>query len=87
MIPGDSAAFEEGIDADEIGFTYRQERLLKLSAMINLESNSSVGCVGAVLTYLQRKTAAERDFIQDDVDAQWAYRVRHIEAFSVEGTM
>ena len=85
IVPGDPAAFEETYVADEIGLTTRQGRLLKLSAWVDLDNITSVGCVGAVLTYLQRKRASE--YLQDDAEAQWAYRVQNVEMFSLADSM
>ena len=68
-----------------MGLTSRRGRLLELSAWIDLDNVASIGCVGAVLTYLQRKRASE--YLQDDADAELAYRVQTIEMFSLAGIM
>lgn len=85
VVPGDMATFEEGQALNDMGLTSRHGRLLKLSSWIDLDNITSIGCVGAVLTYLQRKRASE--YLQDDADAELAYRVEVVEMFSLVGTM
>ena len=85
LIPGESLTYDDRQEHDEFGSTNRQGKLLRISGRINLDSKVSVGCVGAALTYLQRKRAAE--FLQDDPDAQQAYRITRMEMFSISGTM
>jgi DNA mismatch repair protein MSH5 len=85
LTPGESLTYDDGQEHDEFGSTSRQGKLLRISGWINLDSKVSIGCVGAVLTYLQRKRSAE--FLQDDPDAQCAYRITSMEMFSMEGTM
>ena len=50
-----------------------------------MESRISVGCVGAVLSCLQRKRTT--DYLPDDPEAQRAYSINEIEMFSMAGTM
>jgi DNA mismatch repair protein MSH5 len=85
LTPGESLTYDDREEQDEFGSTSRQGKLLRISGWINLDSKVSVGCVGAVLTYLQRKRSAE--FLQDDPDARHAYRITSMEMFSMEGTM
>ena len=85
LIPGESLTWDHGQEQDEFGSTSRQGKLLRISGWINLDSKASLGCVGAVLTYLQRRRSAE--YLQDDPDAQQAYRVTSMEMFSLQGTM
>ena len=79
------ANFEEGQASDDLGLSSRHGRLLKLSSWIDLDNTISIGCLGAVLTYLQRKRASE--YLQDDAEAERAYRVETVEMFSLAGTM
>ena len=85
LIPGESLTYDDGQEHDEFGSTNRQGKLLRISGWINFDSKVSVGCVGAALTYLQKKRAAE--FLQDDPDAQQAYRITRMEMFSISDTM
>ena len=85
LIPGESFTWDDGQEQDEFGFTSRQGKLLRISGSINLDIRASLGCVGALLTYLQRQRSAE--YLQDDPDAQQAYRITSMEMFSLQGTM
>jgi DNA mismatch repair protein MSH5 len=85
LIPGDSLTYDDDQEHDELGSTSHQGKLLRISGWINLDSRVSLGCVGAVLTSLQRKRSAE--FLQDDPDGQQAYRITSMEMFSMRGTM
>jgi DNA mismatch repair protein MSH5 len=85
LIPGDSPTYDDGQGHDEVGSTSRQGKLIRISGWINLDSRVSLGCVGAVLTSLQRKRSAE--FPQDDPDGQQAYRITSMEMFSMQGKM
>jgi DNA mismatch repair protein MSH5 len=85
LIPGDSLTYDDGQGHDEFGSTSHQGKLLRISGWINFDSRVSLGCVGAVLTSLQRKRSAE--FLQDDPDGQQAYRITSMEMFSMQGTM
>jgi len=85
LIPGDSLTYDDGQGHDEFGSTGHQGKLLRISGRINFDSRVSLGCVGAVLTSLQRKRSAE--FLQDDPDGQQAYRITSMEMFSMRGTM
>lgn len=85
ITPGDADTYEDIGDGNGAGFTGRQGQLLRLSGWIDVESRITVGCAGAVLTYLQRRKAAR--FLPGDIDSQLAYRVSTIEMFSLSGMM
>lgn len=85
LIPGDAAAYEEGETRDDFGFTSRQGRLLQISGLIDLDSRVSVGCAGAVLTFLQRKRANE--FLPGDRAASRAFPITSLEMFGLKDTM
>ncbi|KAH0562249.1 hypothetical protein GP486_003054 [Trichoglossum hirsutum] len=81
IVPDDVALENLG----EAGDTGRQVRLLRLSAWINIDSRITVGCAGAVLTYLQRRKAIE--YLPGDEAANGAFRVKTIEMFSLQDIM
>ncbi|KAI9759034.1 MAG: MutS protein msh5 [Chaenotheca gracillima] len=60
-------------------------RLLRLSGLINLDSKSTIGCTGAVLTYLQRRRIAQ--FLPGDEAAEATFQIRAIEMFSLYNAM
>ena len=85
MVPGDNEEFDENIRPDEIGLTNRSGSLMQASTLIDLDSQVSIGCVGALIACLQRRRASE--YLQNDLDAQAVYRIRTIEMFSFHKTM
>lgn len=85
LVPGDASTYEDEQDHENFGCTNRQGRLLRLSSRIDLENRVAIGCMGAVITHLQRRRAA--DYLPDDPDAQWAFRVRSLEMFTLRNTM
>lgn len=85
LVPGESSTYEDGQEQDEFGSTSRQGRLLRISSWIDLDNKASLGCIGAVLMYLQRRRGAE--YLQDDPDAEQAHRITSMEMFSLKSTM
>jgi DNA mismatch repair protein MSH5 len=85
LVPGDNLFQEDEVHIDDLDLSTRQGRLLQLSSWLNLDCTVSVGCAGAVVNYLQRKRASE--YLQDDPDAQLAYRIVHLEMFTLKDTM
>ncbi|KAI9849063.1 MAG: MutS protein msh5 [Thelocarpon superellum] len=60
-------------------------KLLRLSALIDLESHATLGCAGAILSYLQRRTAMHH--LPGDESANPALKVKAVEMFSLKNTM
>lgn len=85
LVPGDASTYEDEQDHENFGSTNRQGKLLRLSSWIDFENRISVGCAGAIITHLQRKRAA--GYLPDDPDAEWAFRVRKLEMFTLSNTM
>jgi DNA mismatch repair protein MSH5 len=50
-----------------------------------MDNTVGIGCVGAVIFYLDRKRVSE--YLQDDPNAQMAYQVVRLEMFSIRDTM
>jgi len=67
---------------DEYG---RQEQLLKLSGLLDMSCHLSIGCAGAVISYLARKRASS--FLPGDENAENYHRITTVEMFSVQGSM
>ena len=82
IIPGDIESYgDNNNNSDDKGYVGRQGKLLRLSGMVDIESRLTIGCAGAVLTYLQRRKAA--DYLPGDVDANLAFRVSAVEMFGL----
>ncbi|MCJ1249396.1 MutS protein msh5 [Trapelia coarctata] len=85
VVPGEDTSYEEYGEGYETGFTRHQGKLLRLSGSIDLESQISVGCAGAVLTYLQRRRAVQ--YLPGDEDAARSFQISAIEMFTLDGIM
>ncbi|OJD26055.1 hypothetical protein ACJ73_02570 [Blastomyces percursus] len=59
LVPGDTFSLNQHGDENDLGFTDHQGRLLNISGSIDMDNGISIGCAGAIITYLQRKRAAE----------------------------
>jgi hypothetical protein len=74
---------EEETDPEDMGFTLHEGRLLHISSSVDMENPVTVGCAGAILSYLQRRRATTNiGPIQTD-----PFRVRYLEMFSLQDTM
>lgn len=82
LVPSDGLT-DEQITVENAGFTSQKEKLLRLASHIDLENTVSLGCAGAILTYLQRRRTSE--YPSDGISG--AFRVRSIESFTLKGTM
>ena len=67
------------------GHSGRYGQLLRLSSRADLESRLTIGCCGAILTYLSRRKAVQ--FLPGDRAADLAFRVLTIEMFNLHDTM
>ncbi|OTB01522.1 hypothetical protein M426DRAFT_63971 [Hypoxylon sp. CI-4A] len=63
----------------------RQGRLMRLGTSINLDSQLTVGCAGALLGDLQRRRTAQ--YLPNDPDALVAFRIRSVEMFALFDSM
>jgi DNA mismatch repair protein MSH5 len=72
------------LDAESLGFTLQEGRLLHMASSIDMENTVTIGCAGAVLAYLQRRRTTESI---TTLGTTTAYQVRFVEMFSLKGTM
>lgn len=85
VVPGDVVTEQEDHDDRDAGFVGRQGQLLRLAGWINVESHITVGCAGAVLTYLQRRRATA--YLPGDEAAGAMFRVATVEMFTLRDSM
>lgn len=85
ITPGDNDPYDDYGDGIGAGCAGRQGRLLRLSASIDMESRLTIGCAGALLTYVARMKAVE--YLPDNVNANNSFRISKIETFSLKGMM
>ncbi|KAB8291251.1 hypothetical protein EYC80_009938 [Monilinia laxa] len=83
--PGDDFTGDRKSDQAELSGTGRQGRLMRLAGWIDLDSRLSIGCAGAVLSYLGRRRSVE--YLSNDEAALIAFRVQTIEMFSLADIM
>ena len=83
--PGDSDPYNDYGDSNDAGYTGRQGQLLRLSASIDMESRLTIGCAGALLTYVARRKAVER--VPTDINANSSFRVSKLQMFTLKETM
>ncbi|KAF2632157.1 hypothetical protein BU25DRAFT_487709 [Macroventuria anomochaeta] len=79
-IPGDHLG-----GYDDEGALGQQGQLLRLAGWIDMESRVTVGCAGALLSYLQRRRAAA--YLPGDDAAYMMFRITMLEMFSLRETM
>jgi len=85
VVPGDVMPHEGCRMPDDVEPADRQGQLLRLSGWINVESKLTVGCAGAVLSYIRRRRATT--YLPGDHEASGLFRVATIEMFSLSGSM
>lgn len=85
ITPGD--AEDHGDDAHWNGadYTSNQGNLLRLSTKFDIESRLTIGCAGAVISFLQRTKAVET--LPGDLDTSLAFRISAMEVFSLSGML
>jgi DNA mismatch repair protein MSH5 len=84
LVPHNGMTSAEPLDAEDVGFTLQEGRLLHMSSAVDMENTVTVGCAGAVLAYLQRRRATEPSLGDRSSEA---FRVKSVEMFGLKGTM
>ena len=84
LVPHNGMTGAEELDAEDMGFTLQEGRFLHMSSSVDMENTVTVGCAGAVLTYLQRRRAMGLSVLDRSSET---YRVKSVEMFGLEGTM
>lgn len=84
FVPQTGLADTEEVNPDDMGFTLHEGRLLHVSSSIDMENPVTVGCAGAVLSYLQRRRATTTSVGPLET---CPFRVRYLEMFSLQDTM
>ncbi|KGO72917.1 DNA mismatch repair protein MutS, core [Penicillium italicum] len=83
FVPQNGLAGPEEVDPEEMGFTLQEGRLLHISSSVDMENPVTIGCAGAILTYLQRRRAAAPSPLEEGNE----YRVRALQMFNLRDTM
>ena len=85
VVPGDFLPSDNNNLGGDTGFAGRQGQLLRLAGWINMESRLTVGCAGAVLSYIRRKRSTA--YLPGDQNSAAMFRVGTVEMFSLSGSM
>ncbi|KAI1920455.1 hypothetical protein LOZ58_002923 [Ophidiomyces ophidiicola] len=84
LVPG-NAFLHEHVDGEDVGYTDQQGKFLNISGIVDMENCISVGCAGALITYLQRKQSAQ--YLYGDPAGDQAFQINAIEMRSLDGNM
>lgn len=84
LVPHGGIIGPEEMEAEAMGFTLQEGRLLYMSSSVDMENAVTIGCAGAVLTYLQRRRAT--DTIPGKV-ASDLLKVKSVKMFGLKDTM
>ena len=85
MVPGDDDTYNHQSCVMWPGFSSHQGSVLRLSTRVDFDSHLSIGCAGAVLTYLERRRAVR--YLPDQEDSRPEFFVSAIETLSLDGIM
>ncbi|KAL2437052.1 MutS protein-like protein 5 [Exophiala dermatitidis] len=85
FVPGEAATLEEGLQPEELGLTKRRGKLIQVSSWLDLHNRVSIGCMGAVIGYLQRRRSTQ--YQDDGFDTNLPWRVRRLEMFHLRDIM
>jgi len=85
MVPGDIFDEEVGGVVDALAGSNQQGQSFRLSAFVDVGSQITIGCAGAILSYIQRRRSAA--FLPGDEASLSLFRVTSIAMFSLHGVM
>lgn len=85
ITPGDNDPYDDFGDATVSGHTDHQGQMMRLSSSIDIESRLTIGCTGALLTYMARRKAVRNP--ADNVDANNSFCICTVDMFSLRGMM
>ncbi|KAG9792262.1 dihydroceramide delta(4)-desaturase, partial [Aureobasidium melanogenum] len=71
FVPGEAATLEEGLQPEELGLTKRRGKLIQVSSWLDLHNRVSIGCMGAVIGYLQRRRSTQYQDDGFDTNLPW----------------
>lgn len=84
FVPHHGLEGPEEISPENMGFTPNEGRLLHMSSAVDMENPVTIGCAGAIITYLQKRRAMGTS-IRPTEEARLS--VRSVEMFSLQDTM
>ncbi|RDW76499.1 MutS family protein MSH5 [Aspergillus mulundensis] len=84
LVPHSGLVDTDQLDAENLDFTLEEGRHLHMASFLDVENKVTLGCSGAVLTYLQRRRSS--DMVAGGTDTG-LYQVTSFEMSSLSGTM
>ncbi|KAJ6121588.1 hypothetical protein N7512_004053 [Penicillium capsulatum] len=84
FVPHHGLEGPEEVNPEEMGFTRHEGKLLHIASVVDMENTVTIGCVGAVLTYLQKRRS-----IGSNIGplGDTTLSVRSLEMFNLRDTM
>ncbi|KAJ5392024.1 hypothetical protein N7509_007514 [Penicillium cosmopolitanum] len=87
LVPDSGISGPEEMNPEDMGFGVHEGRLLHISSSVDMDNPITLGCVGAVLGYLQRRRATGTSIDPIGPTDECPFQVRSLEMFSLENTM
>lgn len=87
FVPHSGISGPEEVNPEDMGFTLCEGRLLHISSSVDMDNPVTMGCVGAVLGYLQRRRATHTSIDPIGPTDECPFQVRSLEMFSLDNIM
>lgn len=84
LVPHGGIIGPDELEAESMGFTLQEGRVLNMSSSVDLDNVVTVGCAGAILTYLQRRRATD---IVPGNRSSGLFKISSVQMFSLKDTM
>ncbi|KAL4917638.1 muts domain V-domain-containing protein [Aspergillus aurantiobrunneus] len=84
LVPHNGLVDTDQLDSENLDFTLEESRHLRMASFLDLENKVTLGCAGAILTYLQRRRSC--DLVAGGTDSG-LYQVTSFEMSTLSGTM
>ncbi|KAL3463308.1 muts domain V-domain-containing protein [Aspergillus heterothallicus] len=86
LVPHGGLVDTDQLDNENLDFTLQEGRHLHMASFLDLENKVTLGCAGAILTYLQRRRSSDL-IAGDTASASELYQIRSFEMSALSGTM
>ncbi|CEN62376.1 hypothetical protein ASPCAL09011 [Aspergillus calidoustus] len=86
LVPHGGLVDTDQLDNENLDFTLQEGRHLHMAGFLDLENKVTLGCAGAILTYLQRRRSSDL-IAGDTASASGLYQVKSFEMSALSGTM